>query len=679
MKTPLLLSLAFAMAFGVTLRAQTTKPKPPKNPPATVSKIAYGEHERHVLDFWRAPSDKPTPVLIYIHGGGWVRGDKKEVPYVQKYLDAGISVVSINYRFTWQAQLAGVKPPVSWPLRDAARAVQFVRSKAAEWNLDKTRVAASGKSAGACSSLWLAFHDDMADPKAADPVARESTRLWCAAVNIAQTTLDPQQMIEWTPNSRYGGHAFGFMDPNDLKTRDTRFAEFLAHREELLPWIKAYSPYALATADDPSVYLFYTDPPALGKSPRDPTHTSNFGVKLKEKLDPLGVECELVHPCATDVKHERIEDYVINKLGTNTPVPKSNRTTRRSSLRQADILAAMEKSADWQLATEVNPIHKPTGWVMGAFYAGLMATADTSKSPRFREAMIKIGETNKWKLGKRVYHADDHCVAQAYIELHLSEKNTRPDKIAPTRERFDYILNNQKTSDTLYFDKKRRGNGDRWSWCDALFMAPPAWIGLWKATGDARYLDFMLSEWSATSELLYDKEEHLFYRDSRFFPPRLEANGKKIFWSRGNGWVLAGLARVMNYLPKDHPARPRFERQFKEIAAKVVTCQQADGFWRASLLDPESYPNKESSGTGFFVYGLAWGINNGLLDATTYEAPVMKGWAALMSCQQADGKITGIQQIGSSPTAHSDDNSEPYGVGAFLLAGSEMYKLVDKK
>src|SRR4029453_9586559 len=156
----------------------------------------------------------------------------------------GISVVSINYRYASQAAADGVNPPVKAPLHDAARALQFVRSKAAEWNIDKQRIGATGGSAGACSSLWLAFHPDLAVKGGSDPIARESTRLWCAAVVGAQTSLDPAQLKEWTPNSRYGGHAFGFMpDPNDLKTRDTQFAAFLAARESVLPWIKEYSPY----------------------------------------------------------------------------------------------------------------------------------------------------------------------------------------------------------------------------------------------------------------------------------------------------------------------------------------------------------------------------------------------------------------------------------------------------
>jgi acetyl esterase/lipase len=178
----------------------------PATAPATLTNVAYGEHPRQVMDFWKATSDRPAPVVFYMHGGGWVNGDKGDIRKVglQKYLDAGISVVSINYRYVQQAQIAGAKPPVEWPLHDAARALQFVRSKASEWNIDKKRIAASGTSAGACSSLWLAFHDDMADANSSDPVARESTRLWCAAVNVPQTSLDPKQMQEWTPNSRYG-------------------------------------------------------------------------------------------------------------------------------------------------------------------------------------------------------------------------------------------------------------------------------------------------------------------------------------------------------------------------------------------------------------------------------------------------------------------------------------------
>jgi len=279
----------------------------------TEANVAYGEHPRQVLDFWKAKSDKPTPVLFYIHGGGWMAGDKAKVGNLDRYLNAGISVVSINYRYVSQAYDAGIMPPVKAPLHDAARALQFARSKAGQWNLDKTRIAASGGSAGACSSLSLAFHDDLAEPESDDPIARQSTRLLCAAVNGAQTTLDPKQMKEWTPNSRYGSHAFGiFKDTEKKYTQD--FEAFLAKRDEIADWIAQYSPYALVTPDDSPVYLAFSAPPALGQEQKDPTHSANFGVKLEERMNEVGVPCELSYPGATNVQHASITDYLIAKL-----------------------------------------------------------------------------------------------------------------------------------------------------------------------------------------------------------------------------------------------------------------------------------------------------------------------------------------------------------------------------
>ncbi len=303
-----------AFAFAALPAVHAAEPAPEESIAPTLANVAYGTHERQVLDFYKAESTKPTPLLFFIHGGGWVTGDKRKTGNLKQCLDAGISVVSINYRYSWQAQIAGVQPPVKAPLEDAARALQFVRSKAAEWNIEKHRIAAAGGSAGACSSIWLAMHNDLADPKSSDPIARESTRLWCAAVSGAQTSLDPKELIQWTPNSRYGGHAFGFMDPHDLKSRDTRFAEFLAHREELLPLIKEYSPIEHATPDDPPIYLLYNAAPALGEAQKDPTHTANYGVKLQEKLRSINVPCELVYPGAPDVIHPTTAAFLIETL-----------------------------------------------------------------------------------------------------------------------------------------------------------------------------------------------------------------------------------------------------------------------------------------------------------------------------------------------------------------------------
>ncbi|HSJ02728.1 MAG TPA: family 16 glycoside hydrolase [Verrucomicrobium sp.] len=300
------------------LPAEATKflAENPLLPNPTEYDVAYGPHPKQVMHFWKAESSKPTPVLFFIHGGGWSGGGRLSgvTKMLPEMLKAGISVVSVEYRFVGEATKDGVVPPVKGPMHDAARALQLVRSKAKEWNLDKERIGACGGSAGACTSLWLAFHPDLADPKSSDPVARESTRLWCAAVLGAQTTLDPQQMVEWTPNSNYGAHAFGIS--GDAVKKTTSFAEFLAKRETILPWIAEYSPYALVTADDAPIYMSYSVAPALGQKQTDPTHTSNFGVKLQEHCKATGVPCELVYPGAAD--QTTAQEYLLKRLSSQT-------------------------------------------------------------------------------------------------------------------------------------------------------------------------------------------------------------------------------------------------------------------------------------------------------------------------------------------------------------------------
>lgn len=335
-----------------------------------------------------------------------------------------------------------------------------------------------------------------------------------------------------------------------------------------------------------------------------------------------------------------------------------------------DVLAVMQRVADWQLA---NPsTNKATDWTQGSGYDGFMALAGISGDTKYRNAMMAMGATNDWQLGARRYDADDQCVGQAYAELYFLYRD--PKMIAPMRDKFDDQLAHPSTVTSLEFTQPVRKAKELWSWCDSLFMGPPTWIRLYAATDDQRYLDYAVTNWWRTTDYLYDKDEHLFFRDSTFFKKK-EANGQKVFWSRGNGWVMGGLVRMLQYLPMNSPDRPRFEQLFKDMAAKVVACQQPDGLWYTSMLDPGSYPLKETSGSGFFVYALAWGINQGLLDRTTYEPVVTKAWAALVGCVNSDGKLTYVQPAGSGPKAFDADSTEVYGTGAFLLAGSEIYRM----
>ncbi|MCX7819792.1 MAG: glycoside hydrolase family 88 protein [Kiritimatiellae bacterium] len=332
-----------------------------------------------------------------------------------------------------------------------------------------------------------------------------------------------------------------------------------------------------------------------------------------------------------------------------------------------EIRALAMRVADWQLATPSR--HAPTDWTKAALYAGLMHLSRSAPDARYHDAMLAMGKFNQWQLGPRPYHADDHAVGQTYAELFRLHRN--PAMIAPMRERFDWIIAHPKDDDLSF---QRKDKTDRWSWCDALFMAPPAWARLALVTGDRRYLDFANRLWWVTSDYLYDREEHLFYRDDRYFAQR-EANGRKVFWSRGNGWVLAGLARMLQVLPADYPDRPRYERQYLEMAAAVRAVQPADGMWRSSLLDPEAYPLPEASGTGFFTFALAWGLNEGLLARPAYEDVVWRAWAGLVRCVRDDGRLAHVQPIGADPKRFDPEHSDVYGVGAFLLAATELYRL----
>jgi len=345
-----------------------------------------------------------------------------------------------------------------------------------------------------------------------------------------------------------------------------------------------------------------------------------------------------------------------------------------------EVLAVGVKVADWQLHHLDNfdyiPANEfrrdtaaPRDWVQAAFYIGLAAFADATHEARYKKAIIAHGEAEAWGFDSRPRHADADAIGAVWVWA--AERTHDPAKLTPIKARFDAVLANPSTV-SLEFKNNDTGCQDRWCWSDALFMAPPTWISLSVASGDERYLAHADQEFWATTNYLYDAQEHLFFRDSRYFTQR-DAAGHKIFWSRGNGWVFAGLARILTELPKDHPSRPRYETLFKQMAARLLTLQGSEGYWPVSLLEPQKTP--ETSGTGFFVYGLAWGINHGLLPSVTYRRAADRGWRALTSAVGPDGKLGWVQPVGAAPDRVGPNDTQLYGVGALLLAASEVAAL----
>jgi rhamnogalacturonyl hydrolase YesR len=259
-----------------------------------------------------------------------------------------------------------------------------------------------------------------------------------------------------------------------------------------------------------------------------------------------------------------------------------------------------------------------------------------------------------------------------YLDMYRQLGDKR--MLEPTFARTEWIINHPSISN-LFYEKGNYLSMERWSWCDALYMAPPVYAKMYNITKDVRFLDFMDREYRMTYDLLYDKNEKLFYRDHRYFDQR-EKNGEKVFWGRGNGWVLGGLVEILKELPETSQCRIFYVQLFREMCEKVCILQDKNGYWHASMLDQENYPNPETSGSSFFVYALAYGINSGILEAEKYKPYAIKGWNALEEAVFPDGKLGWVQPVGGSPVSTTKEMTEIYGVGAFLLAGSEVCRLI---
>lgn len=382
----------------------------------------------------------------------------------------------------------------------------------------------------------------------------------------------------------------------------------------------------------------------------------------------------------------------ILSLSTALLISGCQSTMTKEQPAQKNVITTMEKVADWQIdnwSTRVdwNKGGKATeqwpalNWTNAALYVGMLEFSQVTDNDRYIDWIKAIGEKYNWGLDlskNRPYHADDYAVAQSHLFLY--QRYQDPAMLAPIKERLDWILENPKTGSLEITDPfaRRIKAFERWGWCDALFMAPPVWARMAKITGDKKYLDYMHHEYKVTYDYLYDQKDHLFYRDSMWFDSS-EKNGERIYWSRGNGWVFTGLALILQQTPSDWEHREFYVTLYKEMAARLIDIQKPDGSWPMGLLGGESgYPNKEVSGTGFFTHGLAWGINNGILDKATYQGIVLKGWQALTSSIKPNGMLGYIQPVGASPGESGPEMTEVFGIGAFLAAGSEVHKLLGK-
>jgi rhamnogalacturonyl hydrolase YesR len=341
-----------------------------------------------------------------------------------------------------------------------------------------------------------------------------------------------------------------------------------------------------------------------------------------------------------------------------------------AGLNEKNIREVANAAAEWQMANLSKSPHHILSWTNGALYIGMLEWANTVDDARCYHFLDSIGKSNKWSMHRLVYHADDICVGQAFIGMY--RKFHDPWMLQPAMERAFYVA--AHPSDAVFQKSNPKGKDERWSWCDALFMAPPVYAALYSLTGEEIYRSYMDSEYQMCVDSLYDREEKLFYRDNMRIPLR-EPNGQKQFWGRGNGWVFGGIPLIVDNLPRNATTVRYYIDLFKEMAVSVRKTQDKNGAWHASLLDPASYPEPENSASAFFCYGLAWGIRNGHLDRKAYEPVLVKAWQSLVSYVDANGKLGYIQPVGDNPQKVSRESTDVYGVGAFLLAGSELYRL----
>lgn len=348
----------------------------------------------------------------------------------------------------------------------------------------------------------------------------------------------------------------------------------------------------------------------------------------------------------------------------------------------SEVKSLVNRVCQWQIKAypymDEKRIWKSAGdlsWENGVFLSALSRWAEYIKDAQLISWYEQICDRNYYGTSQNslsIYHADDFAVCMMYVTLYNKVKSQRI--LQHTRARLDYTIHYPSG---IQFGDTTACKYDRWTWCDALYMAPPVYAAFSRITGDNSYLHFMDKEYWATYDYLFDKEEQLFYRDDSYFDKR-EKNGAKIFWGRGNAWVTGGLCLLLEQIPLDSPLRKRYESLLITLLKRIAPLQRENGYWSASLLDSDAYPNPETSSTGFFTFSLLWAINNGLLTDECYVKHALKGWNALVSAVHDNGMLGWVQPIGASPEIVTSDMTEVYGAAAFMLAGEQLIRYIEK-
>jgi beta-galactosidase len=347
-----------------------------------------------------------------------------------------------------------------------------------------------------------------------------------------------------------------------------------------------------------------------------------------------------------------------NAIVSTIQVSRRNGTV---GLNAEEVETTLRRVAGWQLESPVG--FPPDHWVLAPLYDGLIDTSLVTGDPQYLAPVIRAGSRIGFAPGGDLGNADSHAAGHAWLRILLMDPERDPEILGRFRARYLQIL-----------DQRARGEG--WSWADALYMAPPTLVRMGQATGDDRYFDLAFSEFLATHAILFDREDHLFYRDIRYIDQRTPS-GQKVFWSRGNGWVYAGLAEVLDGLPSDHPSREFYLDVFTQMSSSLLQAQQPDGLWYPNLHDPGQVPIGETSGSALFLFGMAWGVEQGILNREAYLPAIERGWEGLLTRIRPDGEVDYVQPIAAEPRPFNPGSSLPYGTGAVLGAGAQILRLLN--